>query len=368
MIVTFPHMGNMYIPIKVLLDISDIDYIMPPYSNNKSLEKGVKHSPEFACLPFKTILGDFIYGLENGADFILFGGGCGQCRLGYYGDLQAEILKTLDYKVNFVCMDLSNLSIKEVFNRIKPLTEGKKKLKIVRGIIYAIKTVYMVDKLSKISRHIRCREKNKGDTDKVLSEFHRDAQEKKGYKSIKCLIHSTKDKLKKIPVYKNIKPLKVSIVGEMYVVLNQYMNFEIEKKLGNMGVEVHNCLSVSGWITEYFIKKMIPLKLKNKSVEAGKEYIKTEDIGGHGMHTIGWSILSAKKKMDGVIHIYPFTCLPEIIAQCTFSEIQKKYKIPVMSLLVDEMTGEGGYMTRLEAFVDMIEQAKIKDSHIVSWN
>lgn len=77
-----------YISIKVLLDTIGLDYVMPSRCNSMTLEKGVVHSPETACLPFKTILGYFIYGIEHGADVILFGGGCGQCRLGYYGDLK----------------------------------------------------------------------------------------------------------------------------------------------------------------------------------------------------------------------------------------------------------------------------------------
>jgi hypothetical protein len=124
--VTFPHMGNMYVPIKVLLDTIGIEYVMPPLKSNNSYESAIKHSPEFACLPFKSILSDFIYGIENGADFILFGGGRGQCRLGYYGDLQAEILNRLNYRAEFVCLDLSNLTVVEVLRRIGPLVEGNK--------------------------------------------------------------------------------------------------------------------------------------------------------------------------------------------------------------------------------------------------
>jgi len=78
----------------------------------KSVRTGILHSPEFACLPFKTIMGDFIYGIEHGADWILFGGGCGQCRFGYFGKLQAEILKSIGYDVNFIYIDLSNISVK----------------------------------------------------------------------------------------------------------------------------------------------------------------------------------------------------------------------------------------------------------------
>ena len=112
---------------------------MPPLKSNNSYESAIKHSPEFACLPFKSILSDFIYGIENGADFILFGGGRGQCRLGYYGDLQAEILNRLNYRAEFVCLDLSNLTVVEVLRRIGPLVEGKSIFKIISGIYYAVK-------------------------------------------------------------------------------------------------------------------------------------------------------------------------------------------------------------------------------------
>lgn len=356
--ITFPHMGNMYVPIKVLLDTAGIDYIMPPYCTKGALETGIIHSPEFACLPFKIILGDFLYGIENGAEFILFCGGCGQCRLGYYGDLQSEILKSLKCKVKFVCLDLTNLTFKEILKCIKPLTEGKSILRIVKSILYAVKMVFKVDRIDKMARYTRCREKNKGQTDRIISRFHNQAQKAKGYGNINRVINATLQALKQIPVNKEHHPIKVSIVGEMYICAHPLINFDIEKKLGNMGVEVHNYLSISQWISEHFVKKLLPIKLKNRPLEAANEYIKTDDIGGHGVYTIGFSVISARNNFDGVIQLYPLTCMPEIIAQSAFAEIQKEYGIPIMTLIIDEMTGESGYMTRLEAFVDMLEMKR----------
>lgn len=356
--VTFPHMGNMYISIKVLLDTIGIDYIMPPNCNKKTLEYGITNSPEYICLPFKTILGEFIYGIENGAEFILFGGGCGQCRLGYYGDLQGEILKSLGYKTEFVCLDLSNMTVKEVLEKLKPLTDGKSITNIIKGIIYASRTVFTVDKLYQLSNYARCREINKGETDNIMRQFHNKIQKATGYKAIKGIITSTKKSLKSIIVDKKCKPLIIAIVGEIYAATEPYINLDLERKLGSMGVEVHNKLGVSQWIKEHFIKNILPVKSKNTPHEAGKEFMKTDDIGGHGLETIGNAILSGKKRYDGVIHIYPFTCMPEITAQSTFSEIQKKYNIPIMTLIIDEMTGEAGYLTRIEAFIDMLERKR----------
>lgn len=356
--ITFPHMGDAYIPVKVLLDCAGIEYVMPPVSGKGLLEQGILHSPEFACLPFKTIMGDFLYGIEHGADCILFGGGCGQCRFGYFGKLQDEILKSIGYNVNFIYLDLSNISFKEVLEKIKPLTEGKSIFNLSKAILNALITVFKVDRINELCRFTRCREINKGQTNKIMYRFHNEVQIARGYKSINKIIRSTIKELKQVALDKKHKPLRVALVGEIYVAAHPQINFEIEKKLGNMGVEVHNTLGISYWIKEHFIKKLIPFKIKNKDHEAGKEFMKTDDIGGHGLSSIGASIRRAKKGFDGVVHIYPFTCMPEIIVQSTFNEVQQKYNIPIMTLIVDEMTGEAGYTTRLEAFIDMIMMKK----------
>ncbi len=360
--ITFPQMGNMYVPIKVLLDTAGIEYVMPPLNTKETMELGVMNSPEFACLPFKTILGDLIYGIKNGADFILFGGGSGQCRFGYYGDLLSEIIGNLNYDVKFVCLETTNITIKGVLEKISPLTKEKSTVNLVKGILFAVRTVFLVDGLDRLAGYTRCREIKKGETDRIISKFHSSVQKVYGYKRIKSIIRSTRKQLMSISVDRKLRPLKIGIVGEIYIASHPGINFEIEKKLGNMGVEVHNHLGISKWIVNHFIRNNLPIKKKNNFLSAAREFINTDDIGGHGIQTVGASIICAKKKYDGVIQIYPFTCMPEIIAQSTLVEVQKKYGIPIMTLIVDEMTGEEGYKTRLEAFVDMLEMRKSQAS------
>ncbi len=354
---TFPHMGNMYISVKVLLDTIGIDYVISPECNKKTLAYGSPHSPESICLPFKTILGDMLYGIQNGADTVLFGGGCGQCRLGYYGDLQRVIINDLGYDVNFVFLELGEMSFKDMIDKLKPLTKGKSMFTIVKSIILAIKTVFFTEALYDFSNYTRCREKQNGKTDIIMGIFHKKLRDTRGYSSIKRLIKKTKAELKKVELKKDFIPLKVALVGEIYTLLEPFANLEAVKKLGNLGVEVHNHISVKFWVVEHFLKKLSPIRLKNKPRLAAREFIKVDDVGGHGIETIADTI-GAKGKFDGVIQIYPLTCMPEIIAQATFSEIQKRYDLPIMTLIVDEMTGEAGYQTRLEAFVDMLERRK----------
>jgi predicted nucleotide-binding protein (sugar kinase/HSP70/actin superfamily) len=62
--------------------------------------------------------------------------------------------------------------------------------------------------------------------------------------------------------------------------------------------------------------------------------------------------------------------MPEIITRQILSSVLSDYNIPVMSLIFDEMTGENGYITRIEAFVDMlnIRRENNKNEKYLYWN
>ena len=62
--------------------------------------------------------------------------------------------------------------------------------------------------------------------------------------------------------------------------------------------------------------------------------------------------------MDGLIHVAPFNCTPETVAQSALVALQRERGVPVLSLSFDEQTGAAGVMTRLEAFVDMLWSAR----------
>jgi len=83
-------------------------------------------------------------------------------------------------------------------------------------------------------------------------------------------------------------------------------------------------------------------------------------IGGHAMETIGYAVDYAKKGFDGLIQVYPLNCMPEIVAQSILPHVEQDYNIPYLCLIVDEMTGEAGFNTRLEAFIDLLRRRKEK--------
>ncbi|HZK87158.1 MAG TPA: CoA protein activase, partial [Syntrophomonas sp.] len=103
--VTFPHMGNMHIALQTLLAGLELEVIPPPPITKRTLELGVKYSPEFVCMPMKINLGNFIEAIELGADTIVMGGGWGPCRFGYYAQIEKEILQDLGYDFQMLVLE-----------------------------------------------------------------------------------------------------------------------------------------------------------------------------------------------------------------------------------------------------------------------
>jgi predicted nucleotide-binding protein (sugar kinase/HSP70/actin superfamily) len=151
--------------------------------------------------------------------------------------------------------------------------------------------------------------------------------------------------------------MRVGIVGEIYTTIDAYSSFNIDSKLGDMGIEVDRYVTVSGWIIEHMIKHALHLPRDLSYAEAAKPYLGTM-IGGHAQETIGNTVLYAKNGYDGVVQIYPLACMPEIVAESILPAVERDYSIPILTLIIDEMTGEAGYVTRLEAFADLLNKRR----------
>ncbi len=100
--VAFPYMGTSYIPFEKLLREFGNEVILPPRPTEETISYGTKYAPEFACYPFKIVLGTYVQVLEAGANTLVSSGGVGPCRAGLYTTLQEKILKDLGYKFEMI--------------------------------------------------------------------------------------------------------------------------------------------------------------------------------------------------------------------------------------------------------------------------
>lgn len=355
--ITFPHMGNTYIVAKSLLDDLGIDYVIPSFNNKKALETGTKYAPEMACLPLKMNLGNYIEAYKKGADTVLIVGGCGPCRFGYYCEMSREILQDNGYDMDVLTLELPNGDIKEFLRRIKKLTGGFNIYKILKVIKNTIMVAKKVDDLERLTFKFRPIEIKKGSVDKIYTGFQNKVLEAKGSGEILKLIEKTKNQILRLEIDKKINPIKIGIVGEIYTTIDYFTSFNIEKTLGNMGVEVDRAITISDWIIEHIVKNILPIKKDDGFKIAAKPYLGAM-IGGHAQETIGNTVIYANKNYDGVIQIYPLTCMPEIVAESILPSIERDLGFPILTLIIDELTGEAGYMTRVEAFIDLLEKRR----------
>jgi predicted nucleotide-binding protein (sugar kinase/HSP70/actin superfamily) len=363
---TFPHLGNTYIVAKALLDDLGVDYVIPPFNNKKALEIGTKYAPEMACLPLKMNIGNYIQAYEQGADTVMITGGCGPCRFGYYCEMHREILRDIGYEMDFITLELPNGNVREFVRRVRKLAGGFNIYKLSKAVKNTTNVSVQVDELERRCFKLRPREVNKGSVDRIYNSFKKQALVTKGSHNINALIRNTMAELDRIEIDRCLKPLKVGIVGEIYTTIDTYTSFEIETMLGSMGVEVDRQVTVSEWIIEHIIKNALHLPRDLSYVKAAKPYLGTM-IGGHAQETIGHSVLYAENGYDGVIQIYPLSCMPEIVAESILPAVERDLDIPILTLIIDEMTGEAGYMTRVEAFLDLLYRRRERSAFEEKW-
>lgn len=146
----------------------------------------------------------------------------------------------------------------------------------------------------------------------------------------------------------------MGITGEFYVVLEPFSNLDVESELGKLGVEVRRTTFVSEWTKFSLFLNPLGINEKDRIHKAALPYLK-RDIGGEGWESVGEKVLHAKE-YDGIVHLAPFTCMPEIIAQNIMPST--KENIPVLTILCDEQITKTGMLTRLEAFVDLLERKR----------
>lgn len=358
--VTFPHMENLWIALKNLLEGMGTEVVVPPPITKKTITLGARHSPEFACFPLKVNVGNFIEALEDGADTIIMAGGTGPCRFGYYAEVQREILQDLGYDFEMVTLEPPQGSLLGLASNIKRLANNKPWGEIVQALKLAWQQIHALDELRKNSLKVRPLEKYKGDTTKAYERAismmvgARDAASTElafcqGLKIIQEVDQAATSR----------KPLKIGIVGEIYMVLEPYANMEVEKTLGEMGVEVHRSIYLGHWIRDHLLPRFFGSGEGEEIKKAALEYL-DHFVGGHGLESVGKTILYARDNYDGVIHLLPFTCTPEIVAQSILPEVSRDYNIPLLSFSMDEHSGKAGIVTRLEAFLDLLEQKREK--------
>ncbi|SMP41362.1 2-hydroxyacyl-CoA dehydratase [Anoxynatronum buryatiense] len=352
--VSFPYMGTTVV-YKKLLEMLGHEVIMPPKPTQHTINLGVKYSPEFACFPLKVIMGSYFEAIQRGAEVIVTSGGHGPCRAGFYERVHQRILETEGHQVDFIVFD-------SMFRNRKTFMENVKRLKgqtPIHRVIHALWLVYdmigKLDHLEKQVQRIRAYEVNRGETTRVWEQIQKLFDQAYTKKALREAYNQGQEMISAIHLKQVDKEdrIRIGIVGEIYVVMEDSINMKMEQLLNSLGAEVERSQYLSQWVTYNMLPKWMNWSHEKKILQKSDGYLPIQ-IGGHAKQNVGQIIDYSQRGFDGVVHLMPFGCLPELVSQSIIPKINEDYEIPVLTISLDEQTGIANNQTRVEAFLDLV--------------
>lgn len=328
--------------------VLDCEYLQLPKATKRTMELGIQHSSDYVCTPFKHMMGDWIEALELGADILVQVGG--PCRLGYYGEMQQQILRDMGY--DFTMLNFSH-GIEQGY-----IGWGREVLKMVNpdiAIPHGVKQLLATGHMMTLLDRARDFYMAQGGFEREQGAFRRaweallDRMRTATTKTeIDAVYTQTMDQMRAIPLDKPDNPVRIGIVGELYTAIDENSNLGLDEKMMSMRVELHRTLNFSNRYTHYNEKNL------RRTIAEYVEY----DMGPTSTLTLAAAKKYAQQGFDGLIHAKCAGCTPEIDCIPVLQQISDDFQIPVLYLTYDTETSDTGLMTRLEAFYDMLAMRK----------
>lgn len=132
----------------------------------------------------------------------------------------------------------------------------------------------------------------------------------------------------------------IGIIGHSYLLCDRYISMDLIKKIQNKGYNVK-----------------VPSNVPDKKIEENIMDIPKRMFLSYGKRMLGSGIEWLKcDQVDGIIFLSSFGCgIDSFIEELIRRYNAREYKLPYAVFSLDEHSGQAGFETRLEAFLDMME-------------
>ncbi len=343
---------------------------------------------------------------------ILMAKGKGPCTFGWYSiagksllvDHYSDVLAKYGHSLEMILIDNQGRDLVSFLKEISNVAENdnlEQIIKILERIQYSrnvIKTVRLEVKMIRLLKNIvwtgwekllayeelqnealvvRAHELIKGSTTKSLSKWIKELDTAHTLEDITKVKELGLNELGSISQDEELKP-KVVIVGEIYGTLTSFANRgTVDNLLGQFGVEGIEGMRLSQFILGSFkglkydfihnqpiIKSLIKVLetrgfyYPNKWVREpfAKPFIEHE-IGGDGQPTVARARHFIEcEGVDGILHIYPFKCMPEGIAKDALKEMGQIYGVKSLHLSYDREIEIERLKTEIDTFSVLLNQ------------
>ncbi len=344
--VTFPHMGEYWVAFETLALELGAEAHVPARMTKRTLELGSRHSPEFVCVPFKYNLGNFIESLDAGAKVIVQAGG--GCRFGYYAEVQEVILRDLGYDFEMVNLT-SSWKIADFITDFRRIAPGASLPRIARAFAIAYRKAKALEAIEERVRLNVGFEAERGAHDRVFAGFLRDLRAAGGFRDVGALEDRALGELAALPLDEPERRLRVGVVGELYILMEPFSNHHLERRLAEHRVEVHRFVTLTKLI-EYGLRSRPHVRALLAEADPWVKY----HLGADGTESVAMTWKLMNEGFDGMAHLKPFGCMPEVSAMSVLQRMSREHTFPILFVSYDAQTAETGIRTRVEAFCDML--------------
>lgn len=296
------------------------EIVLSDNTTKKTISDGASLVVTETCLPIKVFVGHVINLIEKGVKNI------------FVPSVQSIAPKIYNCSKIRGLPDLIRNIIKADFNLIEATLDKSEKDRNLIDFLteiaqqFGISDVNLIKNAQKagfvVQNNFNVMMQNGLDFDEAL----------KNAKSGRVIISAKKDE----------KAINVALIGHGYNIYDKRVCMDIFKKLDEMDVRVYNAFQ----LTQEQLKG--GMNALNASLYWANQYEMT-GCAGHYFQD---------EKIDGVITLTAFGCGPDSLMLEDIRRKAKNYNKPLLNLTLDEHTGEAGFITRLEAFCDMLYRNK----------
>ena len=157
------------------------------------------------------------------------------------------------------------------------------------------------------------------------------------------------------------KALNYALQGKVFIE-NRTKEYPISIALVSHGYNIYDdrtCMKIFDKLEAMDVKVYTSLQLSNEQLDDGISSLGNEQYWANEYDMTGSAGHYLKdNKVDGVITLTAFGCGPDSLMVERITRKAKRFNKPLLNLTIDEHTGEAGFITRLEAFVDMLFRKK----------
>jgi predicted nucleotide-binding protein (sugar kinase/HSP70/actin superfamily) len=385
----------------------------------KGLSLGLEHTSGKECFPCQVTLGDILYHMKgekekrgkgfNIHDYIYFlveAGG--PCRFGMYNKYQRMVLDTYP---EYRGLKISSLTTDDSYS-FNGLIDRKKAIDLRKSGFF---TLVIGDILDRLLWRIRPYEKEKGQTDEYMNNalimleaaFEKYGAKKKFSAITETLVGIVKEAREIIDPMIPPKPL-IGIVGEIYLRTHIRSNQDLIRTLEKHGAEVVNA-SIVEWVnfisysdfrgagsslrldlkqlrfrnlmnsikkaikfrTELFYQEMRQKQVYDRVRQIidiasdhrvnrlegllSEEELFSFEVGTEACLSIAGIMEYACQGFNGIVNVYPFTCMPSTVTSAVISPVMGRMGIPYIDTPYDSSL-QPGRESAIRTFMYQAEQ------------